>query len=245
MGFQPAVSLTEQIAEHLGRQIITGQLQPSDRIQELRVAAELGVSRGSVREALLILESRHLIEIVPRRGAVVSRLEAAEITNFSELYTDLLDSFFCKLAAQDTHHLKGAGTLAGLAEALAEIVRGVEEADIDGVLGARRDFIEAGLDGLDDNYYLKAVLGGLVPAGLRLAHLVACHPDFDPRDTLRYHQALLAAIRQADAVQVGQMVNAFGRREGRLAIASLALKPAQTTSVELSGALPAQRRHAL
>ena len=65
MGFQAAVSLTEQIAEHLGSQIISGALQPLERIQELKVAGELGVSRGSVREALLILESRHLVEIVP------------------------------------------------------------------------------------------------------------------------------------------------------------------------------------
>ena len=39
MGFQAAVSLTEQIAEHLGSQIISGALQPLERIQELKVAA--------------------------------------------------------------------------------------------------------------------------------------------------------------------------------------------------------------
>ena len=72
MSFKPAVSLTEQIADHLGSEIISGKLQPSERIQELKVAKDLGVSRGSVREALLILEGRHLIEIYPRRGAVVS-----------------------------------------------------------------------------------------------------------------------------------------------------------------------------
>ena len=71
MNFEPAMTLTEQIAEHLGGEIITGRLKPMARIQELKVAGELGVSRGSVREALLILESRHLVEIIPRRGAVV------------------------------------------------------------------------------------------------------------------------------------------------------------------------------
>ena len=35
MVFHPAISLTEQIAGHLGQQIITGQLQPAERIQEL------------------------------------------------------------------------------------------------------------------------------------------------------------------------------------------------------------------
>ena len=117
-GFEAAVSLTEQIADHLGRQIITGQLQPQARIQELKVAGDLGVSRGSVREALLILESRHLIEIIPRRGAVVSGLEADEIANFCELYTDLQTSFFSKIAQQqktDTSELRDAALAVGQA----------------------------------------------------------------------------------------------------------------------------------
>ena len=55
MTFVPSESLTEQIAQYLGNQIVTGELKAGDRIQELRVADELNVSRGSVREACLIL----------------------------------------------------------------------------------------------------------------------------------------------------------------------------------------------
>jgi DNA-binding GntR family transcriptional regulator len=62
-------SLSEQIAKHISEQIIRGELVEGERIQELRIAAELDVSRGSVREALLLLERTHLIEIYPRRGA--------------------------------------------------------------------------------------------------------------------------------------------------------------------------------
>jgi len=68
MRFQAPESLSEQIAQHLGQQIITGTMRPGERIQELKVAGDLDVSRGSVREALLILERRHLIQIFPARG---------------------------------------------------------------------------------------------------------------------------------------------------------------------------------
>lgn len=61
-------SLSEQIAKHISEQIIRGELVEGERIQELRIAAELDVSRGSVREALLLLERTHLIEIYPRRA---------------------------------------------------------------------------------------------------------------------------------------------------------------------------------
>ena len=45
-------SLSEQIAKHISEQIISGELVEGERIQELRIAKELDVSRGSVREAL-------------------------------------------------------------------------------------------------------------------------------------------------------------------------------------------------
>ena len=72
-------SLSEQIAKHIGEQIISGELVEGERIQELRIAKELDVSRGSVREALLLLQRTHLIEIYPRRGAVVSEMSAQQV----------------------------------------------------------------------------------------------------------------------------------------------------------------------
>ena len=72
MRFQAPESLSEQIAQHIGLRIIKAQLKPKERIQELKVAKELDVSRGSVREALLILERRHLVNIFPRKGVGIS-----------------------------------------------------------------------------------------------------------------------------------------------------------------------------
>ena len=72
-------SLSEQIAKHISEQIISGELVEGERIQELRIAKELDVSRGSVREALLLLERTHLIEIYPRRGAIVSEMSPQQV----------------------------------------------------------------------------------------------------------------------------------------------------------------------
>ncbi|RYZ86262.1 MAG: GntR family transcriptional regulator, partial [Moraxellaceae bacterium] len=79
MGFQASISLSEQIAKHISEQIITGELVEGERIQELRIAKELDVSRGSVREALLLLQRSYLIEIYPRRGAIVSEMSAQQV----------------------------------------------------------------------------------------------------------------------------------------------------------------------
>ena len=91
MTFKANDSLTEQIARFLGKRIILGEMTAGERIQELRIAAELDVSRGSVREALLILERRHLVTIYPRRGAVVSALDADAADEFFELWFALVE----------------------------------------------------------------------------------------------------------------------------------------------------------
>ncbi len=76
---QESESLSERIARHIAEQIISGDLVEGERIQELRIAKELDVSRGSVREALLLLQRTHLIEIFPRRGAIVSEMSAQQV----------------------------------------------------------------------------------------------------------------------------------------------------------------------
>ncbi|HCW6392568.1 TPA: GntR family transcriptional regulator [Acinetobacter baumannii] len=78
MNLEETESLSEQIVKYISEQIISGELVEGERIQELRIAKELDVSRGSVREALLLLERTHLIEIFPRRGAIVSEMSAQQ-----------------------------------------------------------------------------------------------------------------------------------------------------------------------
>jgi DNA-binding GntR family transcriptional regulator len=210
MNFEPATTLTEQIADHLAGEIISGRLEPLTRIQELKVAGELGVSRGSVREALLILESRHLIEIIPRRGAVVSALASNEIADLCEVFSELQSLCFTRLARAET------AELSVLEEAVERMAAGVSLSDPEAVLKAREQFLVGSLAILD-NFYLSAVLKGLIPAGLRTDHLALAHPSYDARDTLRYHQALLEAISERAEDRIEELVRAYHRRENLLA----------------------------
>ena len=91
-------SLSEQIAKHISEQIIRGEFVEGERIQELRIAAELDVSRGSVREALLLLERTHLIEIYPRRGAIVSEMSAQQVRALFDISSLLLGQIVQRIA---------------------------------------------------------------------------------------------------------------------------------------------------
>ena len=104
-GFEASQSLSRQIAHHIAEQIISGDLVEGERIQELRIAEELNVSRGSVREALLILERSYLIEIFPRRGAVVSEMSLPQVRALASLAVGLLPRTFFTMLMGVRHWL--------------------------------------------------------------------------------------------------------------------------------------------
>jgi DNA-binding GntR family transcriptional regulator len=79
----------DSLAHHLAERIIRGEMKPGERIQEQKVTLALNVSRGSVREALLILERRHLIAILPRRGAHVTELTEHKVRSLCALMSEL------------------------------------------------------------------------------------------------------------------------------------------------------------
>ena len=74
--FKPRATLVEQVARHLENRIVFGQLRSGERIYEAAMAKEMDVSHGSIREGLLLLEKRHLVRNIPRKGAVVTPLDA-------------------------------------------------------------------------------------------------------------------------------------------------------------------------
>lgn len=64
-------SLHGEVTARLRDLIVEGRLKPGERIAELDVAKSLGVSRTPVREALKVLASEGLVELLQLRGAVV------------------------------------------------------------------------------------------------------------------------------------------------------------------------------
>ena len=73
--FKPRETLTEQVARHIENLIAFEQLRSGERIYESAMAKQMDVSHGSIREGLLLLEKRHLVRNVPRKGAFVTPLD--------------------------------------------------------------------------------------------------------------------------------------------------------------------------
>jgi DNA-binding GntR family transcriptional regulator len=93
-------TLREVVSDEIRQMIIAGDLAPGERLYEDRLADLLGVSRNPVREALRALEGTGLVEVVPRRGAYVSRFEPDRARQLLEL-RQVLESYAAELAAKN------------------------------------------------------------------------------------------------------------------------------------------------
>jgi DNA-binding GntR family transcriptional regulator len=89
--------LTDRVHDALRTAITSGRLAPDERIKQEQIAAELGVSRTPVREALHLLEREGLVRLVPRRGAIVQGFTAADVRELYEL-RELLEPAAAELA---------------------------------------------------------------------------------------------------------------------------------------------------
>jgi DNA-binding GntR family transcriptional regulator len=89
--------LTDRVHAALREAITSGRLPADARIKQEQVAAELGVSRTPVREALHLLEREGLVRLVPRRGALVLGFTAADVRELYEL-RELLEPAAAALA---------------------------------------------------------------------------------------------------------------------------------------------------
>lgn len=74
-------TLTEKLASAIADSILDGTLKPGERLDELTLARQHGVSRTPVREALRQLTTSGLIDMRPRKGAVVSKATPEQVEN--------------------------------------------------------------------------------------------------------------------------------------------------------------------
>lgn len=70
---------SQRIADTLAERILSGKLKPGERIKQDELAAELGISRIPVRDALRILESRGMVSIKANAGARVAALTVKDM----------------------------------------------------------------------------------------------------------------------------------------------------------------------
>ena len=91
--------LRELVCENIRQAIIDGTFSPGERLMEIQLADEMGVSRTPVREAIRKLEQEGFVVMIPRRGTYVADISIKDITEIYEIRISL-DILAAGLAAE-------------------------------------------------------------------------------------------------------------------------------------------------
>lgn len=81
--------LSEQLRETIAERIATAVYSPGTKLDETEMANEFGVSRTPIREALIQLASEGLVEMRPRRGAMVAATDPHRLVEMFEVMAEL------------------------------------------------------------------------------------------------------------------------------------------------------------
>jgi DNA-binding GntR family transcriptional regulator len=206
--------LHDEATERLRDMIVEGRLAAGDWINELELCKQLQISRTPLREALKVLASEGLVELVPRRGARVALLSAREIVDLFEALS-ALEGIAAELAAA---RMSGA--------------------DIDKLraLQARIEQHHRAKNRLDyfrDNQTLHEAIvasagnSAIAEIHLRLiarvgnARYVAILSETRWSDAVQEHAEILAALERRDARRAGELMRQHVARTGEVVRASL------------------------
>ena len=78
-------TLASLIMRKLEARILKGEIKAGERLNEVTLAAEFGVSRGPIREAARLLERNNLVEVVVNRGSFVRRIDEEQLLELYDL----------------------------------------------------------------------------------------------------------------------------------------------------------------
>jgi DNA-binding GntR family transcriptional regulator len=95
-GYKP---LREIVFESMREAILSGVLKPGERLMEIQLAEEMGVSRTPVREAIRKLELENFVVMIPRKGAYVAGVSLKDVADVFEIRS-ALEGLAAGLAAE-------------------------------------------------------------------------------------------------------------------------------------------------
>jgi len=181
--------LREIVFETMREAIIKGQLKPAERLMEVQLAEEMGVSRTPVREAIRKLELEGFVVMVPRKGAYVAGISTRDITEVFEIRA-ALESVASGLAAERITEEE----LEELERLLVKVAECAKKGDVDKVIKYDTDFHDC-LYKASRNNRLVQIISNLREQIQRFRKTSLASPG-RLKDTLKEHQRIVEAISE-------------------------------------------------
>lgn len=208
-------TLTEQIARHLGYQIITGRYPPGQKLKELDIARELEVSSNTVREAFHIVEKRHLVTIEPRRGAFVAEITPQQVTH---LY-DFMFIQFGELARRAAIGWR-ADDLQDFLDLVARMGEQLKTNDGNAFHATAFEFVTMALR-FANNRYLEKSLTDLLPELQRCSYIAMQAETSEIDVSYALFQRIIETMMKRDADAAVAAARAYGENQCRIVLKAI------------------------
>lgn len=190
--------MREQIKELIIQRILDGTYKPGDRVVELQLVQELGVSQAPVREALRDLEAMRFIETEPYRGARVREVTPEELTESYPVRAALEE-----LAGQLASSLATEETFTLLEAEMQNMHDAAKADDQHGLLVHDARFHEVIVEAAGNSVLLES-WGGLRIEAFTLVSVIKSQLDLGA--IADAHQPIVDALRQRNADLTGKVM---------------------------------------
>jgi DNA-binding GntR family transcriptional regulator len=196
---QQRTTTPEGVYRVLRSAILEGTVPPGGQLREAHIAADLGISRSPLREALSRLEDEGLVVKIPFRGAFVVEVSAADVAEISSVRL-LVEPYAAELswdALRGEHRPR-------LLETVEDLKRATKDHDIPGSIDAHLRFHRLFYD-LSGHSVLQSLWNGW-ESKLRLYLSVDHRTYSDPHDIAVEHERLAEGVLHGEPEVFGGLV---------------------------------------
>lgn len=211
MTFQPNGNLVDQVTHYISEKIIRNEFKPGTRIYDSKLAEEMGISRTPIREAFRILERNHLVELIPRRGVVVTEISEAQIEWFYDIFEQLYA--LVALRAAENHTV---ADIEAIEQALSNMERCVKNRDTIGYYDYIFKFAAAGMKAAG-NPLLESMIKDLWPSNRRIQFASLQQREDDLKENVKLFQRVAEYVIKRNGEMAEMVIREYAQTEKRFA----------------------------
>ena len=203
--------LAEDIADYLTEKIVQMQIRPGERITEASIREVFGVSGNPVREALMILEKKHLVKLIPRCGAQAAEMSPEFIRNLYDVMTELAGLLIRRVCEDHTKE-----ELEWFLEMVSKALHCARNKDVHGYFEAIRT-TSLGVVEISRNPLLAGIVMEWIPSFQRANYLFLLHSSYNLEDHVQSFQELSKHVVDNNAEMAERTARSlFGREQERV-----------------------------
>ncbi len=191
--------LRDVVFQTLRTAILRGDLKPGERLMELQLADQLGVSRTPIREAIRMLEQEGLAIMIPRKGAEVAQMSEKDVDDVLQIRCALEE-----LAVRLSCHNMTLDDLRKLALARDRFAEMTKTENIQDIATADMNFHDIIYEA-SENPKLQALMTNLREQVYRYRVEYLKNPSVYPA-LIREHEQLYEAIRNRHAEEAAEII---------------------------------------